>query len=42
MPEDTFRWVITGAVAVSTLCIFIMAVVALVMYRVVAKMQARA
>ncbi len=42
MPEETFRWVITGAVAIATLCIVIMAVVAIVMYRVVAKMQAKA
>ena len=41
MPEDTFRWVITGAVAISTLCIFAMAVTALVMYRVVSRLQAR-
>jgi methyl-accepting chemotaxis protein len=42
MPEDTFRWVITGAVAISTLCIFAMAVIAFVMYRVLSKMQVRA
>jgi methyl-accepting chemotaxis protein len=41
MPEDTFRWVITGAVAISTLCIFAMAVTAFVMYRIVSKLQAR-
>ena len=41
MSEDTFRWVITGAVAISALCIFMMAVTALVMYRVVSKMQVK-
>lgn len=41
MPEETFRWVITGAVAISTLCIFIMAAIAIVMYRLMSKMQAR-
>jgi methyl-accepting chemotaxis protein len=41
MPEETFRWVITGAVAISTLCIFIMAAVALGLYRAFGKMQAR-
>lgn len=42
MSEDTFRWVITGAVAISALCIFIMAVAALVMYRVVSRIQVKA
>jgi hypothetical protein len=32
MPEETFRWVITGAVAVSTLCIFIMAATVIVIH----------
>lgn len=41
MPEDTFRWVVTGAVAISTLCIFAMAVIAFVMYRVLTRLQAR-
>ncbi|HWE53289.1 MAG TPA: hypothetical protein VG273_26085 [Bryobacteraceae bacterium] len=41
MPEETFRWVVTGAVAISTLCILIMAVAALAMYKVVSKVQAR-
>jgi len=41
MPEDTFRWVVTGAVAISTLCIFIMAVTAIVMYKMMSKLQAR-
>ena len=41
MSEDTFHWVVTGAVAISTLCIFIMAVVAIVLYRVVSKVQTK-
>jgi hypothetical protein len=41
MPEDTFRWVITGGVAIAALCIFIMAVVSILLYRVVAKAQMR-
>jgi len=41
MPDDTFRWVITGAVAISTLCILMMAMAAVALYRVVSKMQAR-
>ena len=41
MTDDTFRWVIAAAVAISTLCIFIMAAVALMVYRVVAKVQSR-
>jgi DNA anti-recombination protein RmuC len=41
MPEDTFRWVITGAVAISTLCIVIMAIAGIAMYRVVSRVQAR-
>jgi methyl-accepting chemotaxis protein len=42
MPEETFRWVVTGAVLIATLCIVIMAAIAVVMYRVVSKMQAKA
>jgi hypothetical protein len=40
MPEDTFRWVITGGVAIAALCIFIMAVVAILLYRIVSRAQA--
>ena len=32
MPEETFRWVITGGVAIATLCILTMAVVAILLY----------
>lgn len=41
MPEETFRWVITGGVAIATLCIVAMAVVAMLLYRVVSKLQVR-
>jgi len=41
MPEDTFRWVVTGGVAIATLCILIMAVVCLLLYRVVSKVRVR-
>jgi methyl-accepting chemotaxis protein len=42
MPEETFRWVITGAVAISTLCIFIMAATAIALYRLMSGMQVKA
>jgi len=41
MSEETFRWVVTGAVGIATLCIFIMAVVAIVLYRVISKVQTK-
>lgn len=41
MPEETFRWVITGGVAIATLCILTMAVVAVLLYRVVSRVQVR-
>jgi methyl-accepting chemotaxis protein len=42
MSEETFRLVITAAVAIATLCIVVMAVVSLVLYRTVSKMQVKA
>jgi len=42
MTEETFRWVVTGGVAIATLCILVMAVVAFLLYRVIAKVQAKA
>ncbi|MEP6716538.1 MAG: hypothetical protein ABJC09_13290 [Terriglobia bacterium] len=39
MSDETFRLVITGAVGIATLCILVMAIVALVLYRVVSKVQ---
>jgi methyl-accepting chemotaxis protein len=41
MPDETFRWVITGAVAIATLCIFVMAGVAVGLYRIAGKIQAK-
>lgn len=41
MPEDTFRWVVTGGVAIATLCIVIMAVVSILLYRVVSRVRVR-
>jgi hypothetical protein len=41
MSEDTFRWVVTGGVAIATLSIVIMAVVAVVMARVVSRVKAK-
>jgi hypothetical protein len=41
MPEDIFRWSITGAVAIATLCILTMAIVAILMYRAILKTQKR-
>jgi hypothetical protein len=41
MPEETFRWVITGGVAIATLCILTMAVVAVLLYRIVSRVQVR-
>ena len=41
MPEETFRWVVTGGVAIATLCILAMAVVAVMLYRVISKVQAK-
>jgi hypothetical protein len=41
MPEDTFRLAVTGGVAIATLCILTLAVVAILLYRVVSKVQAR-
>ncbi|HEX4273702.1 MAG TPA: hypothetical protein VHZ74_00025 [Bryobacteraceae bacterium] len=41
MPEETFRWVVTGGVGIATLCIVVMAVIAVLLYRVVSKVQVR-
>jgi len=41
MTEETFRWVIAGAVAISTLCILIVAVMAVMMHRAMSAVQAR-
>jgi methyl-accepting chemotaxis protein len=41
MQEETFRWVITGAVAIATLCIFLMAAVSFALYRVITQMKTK-
>lgn len=41
MPEETFRWVITGGVAVAVLCMLIMAIAAILLYRIVSRVQTR-
>jgi len=41
MPEDTFRWVITGGVAIAVLCILVMAVVAILLYRIASKFKTK-
>jgi hypothetical protein len=41
MPVETFRWVIAGGVAIATLCILTMAVVTILLYRIVSRVQAR-
>jgi methyl-accepting chemotaxis protein len=41
MPEETFRWVITGAVAIATLCILVMAGILIAIYRVAANVRTR-
>jgi methyl-accepting chemotaxis protein len=41
MTEDTFRSVIAGGVAISTLCIVVVAITAIMMYRSISAMKAR-
>jgi len=41
MPEETFRWAVAGGVSIATLCILTMAIVAILLYRMVSKVQAR-
>jgi hypothetical protein len=41
MSEETFRWVITGGVAIAALCILVMAVVLVLLYTIVGKLQIR-
>lgn len=41
MSEDTFRWVITGGVAIATLCILVMAGVIIALYSVIKKVQTK-
>ncbi len=41
MPEETFRWVIAGGVAIATVCMMAMAVAAILLYRVVSGVRMR-
>jgi methyl-accepting chemotaxis protein len=41
MPDDIFRWTIAGAVGIATLCIVMMAVVSIMLYRMVSRVQSR-
>lgn len=41
MQEDTFRWVVAGAVALATLCILVQAIVMIALFSTMKKMQAR-
>ena len=41
MTEETFRWTVTIGVAIATMSIVVMAVIAVIMYRVFAKIQGR-
>lgn len=41
MPDETLRWVVAGGVAIATLSMFVMAVVAIVLFRVVSRLQTR-
>jgi methyl-accepting chemotaxis protein len=42
MSDDTFRWFVAGAVAISTLCILVMGAVAVLLFGVIRKLQTRA
>jgi methyl-accepting chemotaxis protein len=41
MPDDVFRWVIAGGVAIATLCIVMMAIMSIILFRMVSRVQAR-
>ncbi len=41
MPEETFRWVVVGGVAIATLSILAMAVITVILVRTIARLQAR-
>ncbi len=41
MSEETFRWAITTGVAVATLCFLMMAILAVLLYRLVTRVQVR-
>lgn len=41
MPDETFRWVVAGGVAIATLSIFVMAVMTIVIYKAISRLQTR-
>lgn len=41
MPDETFRWVVAGAVAIATLSMFVMAIMTIILFRVVSRLQSR-
>jgi methyl-accepting chemotaxis protein len=41
MPDETFRWVVAGGVAIATLSMFVMAVMTIVIYRAISRLQTR-
>lgn len=41
MPDETFRWVVAGGVAIATLSIFFMAIMTIVVFRAVSRLQSR-
>src|SRR5580704_16152904 len=41
MPDETFRWVVAGGVAIATLSMVIMAVMTVILFRVVSRLQVR-
>jgi len=41
MPEETFRWVVTGGVAIATLSIFVTAVTMILLFRAISRLENR-
>jgi methyl-accepting chemotaxis protein len=41
MPDDTFRWVVAGAVGIATLSMVVMAVMTIILFRVVSRLQVK-
>jgi hypothetical protein len=41
MPDDTFRWVVAGGVAIATLSMVIMAIVTVILFRVISRLQVK-
>jgi len=41
MPDDTFRWVVAGGVAIATLSMFVTAVAMILMFRAISRLETR-